>query len=91
MVTLELAPPNLTPELLISILELLFVLKSWVAEANDISFVVSPTCWILSLIRALSVVTSPSVVILPNTVTLPVPDIEPSKNVLPLIPKLLPN
>ena len=58
---------------------------------NDISFVVSPTCWILSLIRALSPVTSPSVVILPNTVTLPVPDKAPSKNVFPLIPKLLPS
>ena len=50
-----------------------------------------------SLIRALFAVTLPSVVtlptelILPNELIAPVPDKAPSKNVLPLIPKLLPN
>jgi len=87
VVTLELAPPNLTPELVKSILEPLFVLKSISPPPlpNDISVVVSPTCCMLSRINALSPVKSPSVLILPTVVIAPVPDKAPSKNVLPLI------
>ena len=86
------APPNLTPELVMSSLELLLVRKSCVSAPKDISLLSSPECWMLSeTIRFLPVSISVLEVILPNTVTTPVPDKVPSKNVFPLIPRLLPN